>query len=275
VVGAPLLELLSVPHAEWLMSLDERAVLEGVLVSTKPSIAIEIGAASGGSLRRISTHSGLVHSFDLVRHPELTSERFPNVTFHTGDSHELLPAVLSDLASARTTIDFVLVDGDHSARGVRRDLEDLLASPCTGSTVILVHDALNERVRAGLEEVGWERFDNIRFVDLDFLMGRMFRGGSYPEELWGGFGLVITGGGSGRPIMRLDCYEGADVYDAFVAARGRGDPGGRPAYREFAYLENWLADLQSSLEQILASHSWRLTAPLRRANQVMQRLLRR
>jgi hypothetical protein len=259
-----------------MMSLDERAALEGILVSTKPSLAVEIGTARGGSLERISMHSALVHSFDLARHPELTDERFPNVTFHTGDNHELLPIVLGDLAAAGATIDFVLVDGDHSARGVRRDLEDLLASPCTRKTVILIHDAMNERVRAGLEEVAWKSFESIQFLDLDFLMGRMFRGGSYSEELWGGFGLVITGAGTPeRPIMRLDCYEGPDVYDAFVAARDRGDPSGRPAYREFEYLEDWLAALQSSMEQILGSRSWRLTAPLRRADQVMQRILRR
>ena len=90
----------------------------------------------------------------------------------------------------------------------------------------------------------------------------------------GGFGLVITGSPE-RPIMRLDCYEGPDVYDAFVAARDRGEPNGRPTYREFEHLEDWLAHLQSSMEQILGSRSWRLTAPLRRADQLVQRILRR
>ena len=35
---------------------------------------------------------------------------------HTGDSHVLLPAFLERLAEAGRTVDFALVDGDHTPR---------------------------------------------------------------------------------------------------------------------------------------------------------------
>jgi hypothetical protein len=273
-IDASLRELLTLPHAHWMMSLDERVALEGILVSMKPSLAIEIGSARGGSLERISMHSTVVHSFDLVRHPDVTAERFPNVTFHVGDSHELLTAVLNELVAAGAAVDFALVDGDHSAHGVRRDLEDLLASPSTGNTVVLVHDTVNERVRAGLEEIAWHTFENVCFVDTDFLTGRLFRNGPFKDELWGGFALVITGG-MYEDVMRLDTYKAPDVLDAFLTARSRGEASRRPRYHEIASLERQVADLRNSITTILGSRSWRLTTPLRRADQLMQRIVRR
>ncbi len=105
------------------MAPGERAAVEGVLRLLRPSLSIEIGTARGGSLEAISLASDSVHSFDLQRHSDLTSERFPNVVFHTGDSHELLPELLEELAVSGRNVDFALVDGDHSAQGVRADVE--------------------------------------------------------------------------------------------------------------------------------------------------------
>ena len=131
------------------MAPGERAAVEGVLRLLQPSLSVEIGTARGGSLQAISLASHEVHSFDLHRHWSLTSERFPNVVFHTGDSHEQLPRLLDELSASDRNVDFALVDGDHSAQGVKRDLEDLLASPSVGRSVILLHDTLNRRVRTG------------------------------------------------------------------------------------------------------------------------------
>ena len=88
----------------------ERAALEGVLSVLHPSLAIEVGIAKGASLERISAHSEQVHAFDLERHPYLSATRFPNVTFHIGDNHELLPRLLEELAVADQAVDFAFVD---------------------------------------------------------------------------------------------------------------------------------------------------------------------
>ncbi len=166
------------------MAPGERAAVYGVLMELQPALSIEIGTASGGSLEPISACSTEVHSFDLHRHPRLTPERFPNVTFHIGDSHKLLPAFLASLAAAQRNVDFVLVDGDHSADGVRADIGDLLESPSVSRTVILLHDTLNESVRAGLEQVAYEKLRKVQFVDFDFVPGKVMSEGPQTNEYW-------------------------------------------------------------------------------------------
>ena len=179
------------------MSVGERAALEGFLELAKPALAIEIGRAEGGSLRRIAAHSAEVHSLDLdPPAPELTE--LEQVSFHTGDSHELLPRLLAKLAGEGRNVDLVLVDGDHSAPGVRRDLSDLLDSPAVGRTLILIHDTANEEVRAGVERVDLDRTAKVVYADLDAVSGRLYRVESLRNQLWGGLGLVVVDDGRSR-----------------------------------------------------------------------------
>src|SRR4051812_15762181 len=98
--------------APWQMTYGERCALEGLLTQVKPELAIEIGTAEGGSLRRIAAHSTEVHAFDLVDSPAY--HEIDNVTAHVGDSATLLPDVLENLADAGRHVDFALVDGDHT-----------------------------------------------------------------------------------------------------------------------------------------------------------------
>lgn len=175
----------------WQMSLGERAALEGVLTQRRPKLAIEIGTAQGGSLERIAAHAEEVHSFDLVA-PELDVADKPHVHLHPGDSHVLLKQQLEEFASAGRNVDFVLVDGDHSADGVFSDIRDLLESPAISDTVILIHDASNEEVRRGIDRVPYSSFAKVRRLELDWLPGYI---ASIPErrfEIWGGIGMVIV-----------------------------------------------------------------------------------
>lgn len=253
------------------MSLGERSAVEGVLSCVKPAISIEIGTLRGGSLTTISAHSRAVHSFDFSRDPAITPERFPNVIFHEGDSHRLLPEALEELARSGTNVDFALVDGDHSAGGVRRDLEDLLDSRAVDKTVILVHDTLNERVRAGLREVDFDR-EKVTHVELDFVVGQLWDGGPFDHDLWGGLGLVVTGLDFIRPASTdvRRPYEAVDVYSTFRRAV-KGGGGERPAYGELHRLEREVAQVRDSMRLMERSLSWRLTSPLRRARSLLRK----
>jgi hypothetical protein len=170
-------------HAE--MSAGEQALLEGLLAMLKPKLAIEIGTFTGGSLRRIAAHSEEVHTFDLATHVD---ERFPNVTYHLGDSAVEVPRLLSTLASEGRTVDFALVDGDHAREGVHQDALNLLASPTTHRTVIAFHDIANEDVRAGVRDA-LKGFHDLSYVDLSFSVPS---GTPSPlRESWGGIGVVV------------------------------------------------------------------------------------
>jgi Methyltransferase domain len=279
----------------WQMTLGERAALEGVLCALAPALSIEIGTAQGGSLRRIATHSGEVHSFDLVE-PTLPVAELGNVTLHTGDSHALLPEFLGQLAEQGRNVDFVLVDGDHSADGVAKDLEDLLASPAIRRTAILIHDTSNDEVRRGVERVPFEEREHVVGVDLDFVAGHLSHGGDYHHALWGGLGLVVVDADGERWPARSDGVQFytarelfATVRDGLVAAEESGvavEPGALPALRapggdDGAALQQLererdaaLADAEQARAGAAAlerSLSWRLTAPLRAAKRAGQR----
>jgi hypothetical protein len=173
------------------MSFGERAALEGVLAQVRPQVAIEIGTAEGGNLRRIAAYSGRVHSID-VDHGPLGDDRPANAELHTGSSANVLPSLLATLSRNGEAVDFVLVDGDHSYEGVARDLELLLASPCLERSVILVHDTMNPEVRAGVESVSIATHPTVVYFELDFVAGYVYRKGVARNMAWGGLALVLT-----------------------------------------------------------------------------------
>jgi Methyltransferase domain len=252
------------------MSFGERAALHGLLAQLRPVLSLEIGTYDGGSLEPIAAHSESVHTVDL--HPLVPdAERFENVTFHVGDSREVLPELLSELADAGRTIDFALVDGDHSTEGVRADLMSLLGSEAAVETVILLHDTMNPGVRAGIEQAGVEAHGHVIYFEPDFVPGYEFRGGHFGGEVWGGLGLILTG--AERPAgyamsVRQTLY--VEPFTARSHAAALADEAA--ALREqVAALRASLVDELAARRRLEASVSWRLTAPLRAAKRRMAR----
>ncbi len=114
------------------------------------------------------------------------------MTLHTGDSHKLLPELLAPFAEQGRNVDFALVDGDHSAEGVQRDIEDLLNSDAVRNTLILIHDVNNEQVRRGVDAVRYRTWPGVAYVELDCVPGYMFSEERLRHELWGGLGLIVV-----------------------------------------------------------------------------------
>src|SRR5262245_29689976 len=82
----------------WLMTAQERMALVQLLEFVKPPVALEIGTHCGGSLQVIAPRARSVYSLDLnPQVPEWLGGRFPNVTFRTGDSRTVLPALLREI----------------------------------------------------------------------------------------------------------------------------------------------------------------------------------
>jgi hypothetical protein len=203
------------------------------------------------------------------------------VCMHVGDSHELLPKVLADLAKDGRNVDFVIVDGDHSALGVRRDVEDLLDSPALGRTVIAIHDIANERVRAGLDAVRFAAWPKVAYVHLDWVPGQLFRQQGLENELWYGLGLVVVDSSHSAytdgEVFEQRYFPAAPLLaegrEAMVTHRsGPAEPPrvGVPAEIEQARWEleqarDLIERQQQELARIQTSPSWRLTAPLRGA----------
>ena len=127
---------------------------------------------------------------------------------------------LEGFERAGRNVDFVLVDGDHESAGVAREMNALLSSNAVRSTVILAHDAANEDVRAGLEQVDYSAYGKVAMVDLDLVAGHLSNAGPYEGQLWGGFALiVVTEPVAGAPLAgRADMHS---PFELFRLARGR------------------------------------------------------
>lgn len=263
----------------WQMSYGERAALEGILAQTKPVLALEIGTAEGGSLRRIASHSEQVHSFDLVP-PKADLAHLGNVIFHTGDSHELLHETLGQLTEAGTPVDFVLIDGDHSAEGVRGDIEDVLSSPAVTRTVIVLHDTMNPEVRRGIEAVDPAHHQKVALLELDLVPGYLARREPYRLQLWGGLGLIVVDAESRAdsvPAVRDDRFHELfslirPTLEVMTELEARGillDSLDAPAVE--AKVREQIAGVSADgvrqaelLDAMRTSMSWRITAPLRK-----------
>jgi Methyltransferase domain len=274
--------------AYWQMSFGERAALEGVLSQLQPKLSIELGTAEGGSLSRIAVHSSEVHSFDLVS-PQLPVAEEKHVTIHTGDSHETLPRELERFAEKGRNIDFVLVDGDHSSDGVRRDVEDLLNATAVARTVILIHDTTNPTVRAGLDAVHYSAWPKVAHVDMDFVPGYMFLEERLRNELWGGLGLLIidsTRLAYGAPsVVQERYYPAAPIFERIrdLVIAQESDSGPQEVERlpsdttPDEKLQKHIEELESEILRIssvsahhealwhamMNSVSWKVTAPIR------------
>jgi cephalosporin hydroxylase len=198
----------------WQMSFGERFALEGLLSQLAPALAIEIGTAEGGSLRRVAAHAREVHSFDIEPKVAELREELPNVVFHIGDSAELLPATLAELAAARRNVDFALVDGDHSSEGVERDARALLDSDACRETTIVFHDTANDDVRAGLARLDLLSHPKVAACFLDFVPGYLCRPDHprFPSGIWNGLGLVVLGERGEEVIGDRDHLEVPEVY---------------------------------------------------------------
>lgn len=250
------------------MSFGERAAILGVLGELRPGLAVEIGTAEGGSLARIAALSAEVHSIDLT-HAPLGEAPAPNVVLHTGPSAEVLPLLLSSFAEAGRTLDFALVDGDHSFEGVGRDLRLLLDSPVTRRSVILVHDTMNPEIRAGIEAVELEIQPTVVYVELDFVPGYVYAEGGCRGAAWGGLGLVLTdehrAPGYASSVRQGRYVEAFAALDGLRAA-ALGDA--VAPILDVVELEDTRRELErqaAALDVIHRSKSWRLTEPARAA----------
>jgi hypothetical protein len=250
------------------MRYGERCALEGILARLKPRVSIEIGTAGGGSLYHVAAASEEVHSFDIDQGVTRLAWHFDNVEFHIGDSSELLAKTLQTLHKRGKQVDFALVDGDHSANGVRRDAQTLLNSDACTQTVVLFHDAANDDVRAGLEAMRLPEHPRVALAHLDFVPGYLVESGPRRFQIWNGLALVILDDQNRSPALVDD--EFFDVAGLYRRMRDdlRGGNGKEALAAELEACIRERNDLRLALDRVQQSLSWRITAPLRAAKRI-------
>ena len=174
----------------WEMVNAEKIALLNLLSDIKPVVSIEIGSKEGGSLQLISQLSHTVYSLDIDPSVKNLGKKFSNVDFIIGDSKDTLPVLLNDLHDKNQQPDFILIDGDHSAEGVKRDIENILQLKITKPLVILMHDSFNPTCRRGMLDVDYTISNHVEKIEIDFVQGVFSPSATTKGEMWGGFGLI-------------------------------------------------------------------------------------
>jgi hypothetical protein len=252
------------------MSFGERAALEGILAQLRPAVSIEIGTAEGGTLARIASYSGEVHAIDLT-HDDIAVELPAHVVLHTGASADVLPALLHELDASQRRVDLALVDGDHSFDGVAGDLKILLDSPTTARSAILVHDTMNEEVRAGIESVSLGAYEKVVYYELDFVPGYVYKEGAARNSVWGGLGLILCD--CARSRAYADRPRQWRYYEPYAAIHEMRAKLVSPAPEPVPGGDGIVAELdrtREALQVVYNSRSWRITAPMRAIAQAIR-----
>jgi hypothetical protein len=147
------------------MSRHERVSILALINSLpQRKIAVEIGSYTGGFLRQLVKHFDKVISVDLT-HQHLDKKDYSNVTFHTGDSTKVLPALIPTL----TDVSFFLIDGNHEYEYVKKDLANVLTYSPTTTTYVLIHDSWYIPSRRAILDTPMTK--HVHFIDLDFCYG--------------------------------------------------------------------------------------------------------
>lgn len=194
----------------WQMMQWERIALTGILSRMKPRGALEIGVYHGGSLSLTSQYAETIIAIDID--PEVLN-RFAcpsNAELRVGSSVDLIPQALADFEARGIPLNFVLVDADHSAAGVKRDLELVLAYQPREPMVILMHDSGNPDTRSGILSVDWAANPCLHLMDCDFIPGQIIEHSVSDDrgEIWGGLALAYLDPRprSGAPEIRQSAH---------------------------------------------------------------------
>lgn len=209
-----------VPLQNWQMLNSDRIALAGLLARIRPKMALEIGVYYGGSLTLTAQFSQSIIAIDIDTE---VSKRFPvpsNADIWIGNSVDLIPRALKQIESRGQSLNYVLIDADHSRQGVRRDIELVLDYQPKEPMVILMHDSGNPDCREGIKTAAWSKNPYVQWVDCDFVPGQIIehtvvdgRG-----EVWGGLGLAYLNGEkrSGDLVVRESAKTAVHALHQFI-----------------------------------------------------------
>lgn len=205
----------------WMMACSEKVALIFLLEHLHPKVAIEIGTRDGGSLQVLAQFCDRVYSIDTDPDvPRRLAGKFSNVEYLIGRSAPILPPLLDRLQRDGAELGFALVDGDHSADGVREDVDNLLRFRPIVPFYIVMHDSFNPQCRRGLRRANWSANPYVHAVELDFVAGIVHCAPAYRGELWGGLALGIL-----LPFKRQGHFEitgsAEQTHKAIMTSRRR------------------------------------------------------
>lgn len=207
----------------WQMSFSERQALISILSKLQPKLSLEIGTYKGGSLQAFSKFSKEVISVDIDPGVAKLSSQFPNTRFVTGDSAITLAALVTEFNTSGRFPEVILVDGDHSEAGVRKDLNLLLTLRPTSPVIILMHDSFNPGCRRGIISADWIGNPHVRSLEVDLVTGvyhRKAKDTAQANSMWGGLAMAILDAPNPNPTQKI-IQTSKDLFDIVFAEHKR------------------------------------------------------
>lgn len=207
-VGIPFFSDFKVDESlEWQMSRAEKYCLINLLQHLKPEAAVEIGTYKGGSLQVLNQFATNVYSIDISTAPKkYLSEKFPKVRFRVGESHTTITSVFKEIEATGQQLSFILVDGDHTTKAVRQDLEAILTYPHKNEITIILHDSFNPQSRRGIKSINYKAYPFVSYVELDYITGSFWHNNTY-REMWGGFAMIKIDPSNTKPLEYMASQE--------------------------------------------------------------------
>ena len=154
---------------------------------------------------------------------ELAGE-FDNVTFHIGDSAELLPQVLAELGrEAATSTSRSSTPRTRATRCAATAPRCSAADACR-QTVIVFHDSANAEVRAGLEDLELAEHPKVALALLDCVPGYLVQAhadDSLIGQAFNGLALVVLDADRDPHARGYDAPEFVPIpalHEAYAAA---------------------------------------------------------
>lgn len=191
----------------WSMTRAEQAMLIQILQDKKPKVAIEIGTYNGGSLQVLSDFSEKVYAIDITpSYRDKKCDNFSNVEYLIGDSKAIVPDLITRLNASNEIVEFVLIDGDHSSKGVLEDITNILKLIPKKPILIILHDSFNPNCRQGMKAYDYNANKHVETVELDFVTGAYNHDGLY-REMWGGFAAITMSPNTRSTNLKITEYQ--------------------------------------------------------------------
>ena len=143
----------------------------------------------------ISKFAKKVYSIDVsTKYQKELAGNFDNVEFRYGDSKKLVPELLDQINNSDRRIEFVLIDGDHSAKGVKADIDAILEYKPSSPLYIVFHDSFHPPSRQGILNADWHKSKYVHYVEVDFIPG-VFHFEAFdtakPKSMYGGLCVAL------------------------------------------------------------------------------------
>lgn len=201
----PFVDLLDAIGADdWMMSLEERLVVYGVLSATRCRRILELGYGKGGCTRWLASVCDSVVTVDLD--PAVKdAAQLPNVQ----PLHMTTQEALDQLTVQGQHFDIAIVDAAHDMENVRADV----VGAAKVADVLILHDVFYPPTRRG----AMRALSQLRcWHNLDIVAG-YFKDGA----LWGGIGLVCPRAPGGELPLRSSSLGGEYLRRLFEVKKQR------------------------------------------------------